>query len=109
MYVVHFDDYEISDAPFLDLPWDYAADGKNFEDAALRISAYFDHEYPLLSTGLKEGTNEQSKMLISYSSIISEDLPYSSHDGYDWARSAGAIHLDPVLASAAGWASIRGR
>jgi len=30
--------------PFLDLPWDYEAQGQTFSDAALEINSYFDHE-----------------------------------------------------------------
>ena len=105
MYVVHFDDYEISDDPFLDLPWDYAGDGRIFDDVAIRMSSYFDHEYPLLSTKLREPNEFKFSVFSFRSDQRSNDLDYSSHDGYDWARSAGAIHLDPVLASAAGWAT----
>lgn len=35
-------------APFLDLPWNYQAKGKSFNDAAMAINSYFDHSYPLL-------------------------------------------------------------
>ena len=37
--------------PFLRLPWDYEAEGKSFNDAALAINSFFDHEYPFLSVG----------------------------------------------------------
>ena len=104
MYVVHFDDYEISDDPFLDLPWDYAGDGRIFGDVAIRMSSYFDHEYPLLSTKLKEIGEVASSMVVFNNSERSQKY-YSSHDGYDWARDAGAILDDLVLASAPGWAT----
>ena len=91
IYLVHFDDYEPSDEPFLDLPWDYAADGERFEEVALRMSSYFDHEYPLLSTNLREEVGEISTKLISFQSNTREDLSYSSHDGYDWAKDASAV------------------
>ena len=104
IYFVHFDDYEISDEPFLDLPWDYEGDDMRFEEAALRISSYFDHEYPLLSTSLRE-PGDSSKFVNPYNHEIDYQKPYSSHDGYDWARSAGAILDDPVLAAAPGWAT----
>ena len=105
IYFVHFDDYEISDTPFLDLPWDYEADSMRFEEVALRMSSYFDHEYPLLSTSLKEESGEIANTVISYKRNAREDFLYSSHDGYDWARSAGAVLDDPVLAAAPGWAT----
>lgn len=35
--------------PFLeDLPWDYQSKGFTFNEAALNINSYFDHEYPLI-------------------------------------------------------------
>jgi len=104
VYLVHFDDYEISDEPFLDLPWDYEADNMRFEEVALRMSSYFDHEYPLLSTNLRE-PDEFSDYVVPFDNRIDSNKFYSSHDGYDWARSAGAILDDPVLAAAPGWAT----
>ena len=104
IYLVHFDDYEPSDAPFLDLPWDYAADGERFEEVALRMSAYFDHEYPLLSTNLREPDEVSSSMVVFNDSERSQKY-YSSHDGYDYAKDSGAVLNDPVLAAAPGWAT----
>lgn len=102
MYLVHFDDYDSNaPTPFLELPWDYKADGKSFSDAALLNSAYFDHEYPLLSTSLSE-PNTASDTIIKYSSPVRIEEAYSSHDGYDWALLAGAKNDDPILAAAAG-------
>ncbi|MDP4010596.1 MAG: M23 family metallopeptidase [Candidatus Roizmanbacteria bacterium] len=104
VYIVHFDDYEPSDEPFLDLPWDYAADGERFEEVALRMSSYFDHEYPLLSTNLREPDEVSSSMVVFNDSERSQKY-YSSHDGYDYAKDSGAILNDPVLAAAPGWAT----
>lgn len=103
-YVVHFDDAPDAVTPFLDLPWDYAGDGNSFADAALKISSYFDHAYPLLSTNLIEPPG--SDRVIMYTGK-EKAVPYSSHDGYDWARAAGAVLGDPVLAAAGGTATFK--
>ncbi len=103
LYVVHFDDYEPTAEPFLDLPWDYAGKGQSFEDAALKISSYFDHAYPLLSTNLAEPI-ESSEKIVNYSGETT-DKPYSKHDGYDYAINSNVKLNDPVLAAASGEAS----
>ena len=92
--------------PFLDLPWEYEKNGQTFNEAALSMSSYFDHEYPLLSGGLIEPSGTLDDV-IKFSQNKKVDDFYSSHDGYDWARLAG-VHLgDPVLAAAAGWATFK--
>lgn len=91
-------------APFLELPWDYAGQGKSFTESALSMSAFFDHEFPLLSSGGGEGENNST-------TVIRFDAPnrtrdsYSSHDGYDYGRFAGTKYDTPVLAAAAGTAT----
>lgn len=96
--------------PFLDLPWDYQAKGMNFVTAATAINSYFDHEYPLLSRSfvLDEPVHALDTVVPYYDHSRSTRLDYSSHDGYDWGKSAGARvnYKDPVLASADGIASI---
>lgn len=69
-----------------------------FSQAALSMSAYFDHEYPFLSTNLSEpgGTYTFKGDLTTF--------PYSSHDGYDWARAAKTKEGTSVLAAASGCA-----
>lgn len=104
-YIVHFDDTPEAIEPFMDLPWDYASDGNSFEDAALRMTSYFDHAYPLLSTNLVEPDQVKST-IVTYRGIP-EDVHYTSHDGYDWARAAGAVLSDPVLAAADGIATFK--
>lgn len=106
LYVVHFDDYVSAPTPFLDLPWDYQADGKKFEDVASTMFSLFDHEYPLLSVGytLNEPLSAQSTT-ISYKNTRSQEKPYSSHDGYDYALNSNVKLNDPVLASASGQAT----
>lgn len=88
--------------PFLDLPWDYQGKGLSFNEAALAINSYFDHEYPLLSSGLGEPSR-----VINYQGPPVKDLSYSSHDGYDYGKSAKANLGDPVLTAADGCASYR--
>jgi len=92
--------------PFLDLPWDYEGQGQSFSDAALAINSYFDHEYPLLSSGLTEPAVSLD-IIVSSDGITytKEQRSYSSHDGYDWAKVAKVNIGDPVLAAAAGTAT----
>jgi len=90
--------------PFLDLPWDYGGKGLSFSEAALSINAYFDHEYPLLSSGLSESSGALGS-IINYLGFPRVDRPYSSHDGYDYGVPARVNIGDPVLAAADGWAT----
>ncbi|GEM_PF-2098225 len=92
-------------APFLDLPWDYSGKGFTFSEAANAINSYFDHEYPLLSSGLAEpaiATND----LVSFRGFPRKNLSYSSHNGYDYAKLAQVNIGDPVLAAADGIATL---
>ncbi|MBP9732618.1 MAG: hypothetical protein KBD29_04130, partial [Candidatus Magasanikbacteria bacterium] len=104
-YLVHFDDAPEQIQPFLDLPWDYKADGNLFETVVTEMSSYFDHAYPLLSTGLSEPSSS-GENIITYRGVPQE-VEYTSHDGYDWARTAGAVLSDPVLAAAGGVATYK--
>lgn len=90
--------------PFLDLPWDYQRKGLSFTEAALAINSYFDHEYPLLSSGIGE-PNQVNDTLTNYRGEFGTGLDYSSHDGYDYGKRAKANIGDPVLAAASGCAS----
>lgn len=94
-------------APFLDLPWDYEVKGLSFNEAAQAINSYFDHEYPLLSSGLGEPENFVGNVVI-FQSSLRQSKPYSSHDGYDYGRPAKVNIGDPVLAAASGWATYKG-
>lgn len=87
-------------APFLDLPWDYQGKGQTFNEAAMGIGSYFDHEYPTLSAGLLEPTQ-----LLDFFGVRSNSEPYSSHDGYDYARQASVNLGDSVIAAGEGCAS----
>ncbi len=89
--------------PFLDLPWDYQGKGMTFSQAALSINSYFDHEYPLLSIGMSEPISAQGSATI-YKGLFRTSLDYSSHDGYDYGKSAQTKEGTPVLAAASGCA-----
>jgi len=89
--------------PFLELPWDYQTNNLTFNEAALTINSYFDHEYPLLSVGGNEPTDSQGTTT-TYLGEFRSRYFYSSHDGYDWGTSAGAKVGEPVLAAASGCA-----
>ncbi|PJE58359.1 MAG: hypothetical protein COU81_01175 [Candidatus Portnoybacteria bacterium CG10_big_fil_rev_8_21_14_0_10_36_7] len=104
LYLVHFDDYDPNVTPFLDLPWDYKADGKAFQDVVLQIGSYFDHTFPLLSTNLFE-PQEYESQLTTYKNESSLDKRYSKHDGYDYGNLAFVANNDNVLAAAAGQAT----
>lgn len=90
--------------PFLELPWDYQGKGLSFNEAALSINSYFDHEYPLLSSGLSEPV-DSAGTIINYLGPPRIGKAYTSHDGYDYGRDARAYIGDPVLAAAAGVAT----
>jgi murein DD-endopeptidase MepM/ murein hydrolase activator NlpD len=105
IYLVNIDTSD-QPIPFLDLPWDYSGKGLSFTDAALQINSYFDHEYPLLSTGLSEGVIA-ADTVFAYSDSSRGDKKYSSHDGYDYGSPAKVSYKDPVLAAASGWAEYK--
>jgi len=104
VYLVHFDDYESSDEPFLDLPWDYEADGERFEEVAIRMSSFFDHEYPFMGIGITEPLLN-SETFVTFDGTLIPQKASSAHDGYDWTVTSGVPFSDPVLAAAPGWAS----
>jgi murein DD-endopeptidase MepM/ murein hydrolase activator NlpD len=93
-------------SPFLELPWNYKAHDLTFTDAALRMSAYFDHEYPLLSSTLAEPTHSRTSV-VTFKDAAQSTEAYSSHDGYDYAGFANALIGEPVLAAAAGTATFK--
>lgn len=100
LYLVNLDAPDIGPAPFLDLPWNYEDKGLSFTEAALNINSFFDHEYPLLSTGLSEPS-----LVIKYDNPFRIDESYTSHDGYDYGKRAKVNFGDPVLAAAPGTAT----
>src|SRR3989344_1634825 len=90
--------------PFLELPWKYEEAGLTFNEAALNINSYFDHEYPLLSSGINE-PSQFIDLLTNYEGKFGTNVKYSSHDGYDYGKVAGAKIGVPVLAAASGTAT----
>jgi len=105
LYLVHFDDEAEQKKPFLRLPWDYQSNGMSFGEAVLNIYSWFDHQYPLLSTTLREPPETIGDIIRFDGSKA--NLYYSSHDGYDWARAAGIALNTPVLAAADGAATYK--
>lgn len=98
---------ELGPEPFLDLPWNYEGKGFNFNDAALSINSFFDHQYPLLSAGLSEPVIMRTNF-INFSGQALEESDtqwYSSHDGYDYGLKAKVRWKDPVLAASDGKAT----
>lgn len=96
---------------FLELPWNYNHFNLDFVRAALSASSYFDHQYPLLSSGILE-PETNAHTLINFNGESTDDsgasLFYSAHDGYDYARMASVSYGEPVLAAADGIARFRG-
>ena len=90
--------------PLFDLPWDYEGKGISFNEAALAINSFFDHEYPLLSSGMSEPIDSLGT-IVNYLGFPRVDKPYSSHDGYDYGTKARVTNGDPVLAAASGAAT----
>lgn len=86
--------------PFLDLPYDYQASGKTFNEVALNPESWFDHQYPL-----------QNVLCCVQKVMIytgqEKSLPYRSHAGYDYALKNGVDYLTPVHAAAAGVAEFK--
>lgn len=91
-------------SPFLDLPWDYVGKGLSFNEAANAINSYFDHEYPLLSSGIRE-PSIAVETTTTFKGEFRTRLEYSSHDGYDYGIPAKVNIGDAVLAAASGWAT----
>lgn len=94
-------------ATFLDLPWDYKNSIGNpnkrtmdFSEAANAINSYFDHKYPFLCCTLIEPPE-----IVNYNNEFTTQ-GYTSHDGYDYGNPAQVKDGDPVLAAAAGDASL---
>ncbi len=92
-------------APFLDLPWDYEAKGLSFNEAANAINSYFDHEYPLLSSGMIEPSGKGNSVIYFRGGLQNFDRDYSAHDGYDYGIPAKITIGEPVLAAGSGLAT----
>jgi murein DD-endopeptidase MepM/ murein hydrolase activator NlpD len=109
--------------PFLDLPWNYdckqstpelnaeCAEKKkaneDFSVAAMNISYYFDHTFPLLWIGSSNEPASGSGQVTTFDGKYYPDddrtgRGYSAHDGYDFGKKAKIDYGDPVLAAASG-------
>lgn len=86
--------------PFLDLPWDYEAQGKSFEDVAFNPASWFDHRYPLqnIPCCIQNVTIYTGKEKTFF---------YKSHNGYDYGLQNGVQLNTPVLAAASGIATFK--
>lgn len=99
---VAFDNVKITalgPEPFLDLPWDYEAQGSTFNYMALDPYSWFDHEYPL-----QDQCCNWQVMTYAGQTI---NRPYRSHNGYDYSRKNGIRLNTPVLAAATGSATFK--
>ena len=78
----------------------------SFNEAALRINSFFDHEYPLLCSGLSEPVTTSGN-LVSFrgSRLNPPKYWYSSHDGYDYGSPAKVEFENNVLAASSGIAT----
>src|SRR3989344_5421099 len=85
--------------PFLDLPWDYAGQGKTFDEVALNPFSWFDHEYPLQNFCC-------DPPVMKYTGEAKNEF-YRSHNGYDYSAKNGVIIDTPVLAAASGTATVK--
>ncbi len=99
---VQFDNIKVTSLdpqPFLDLPWDYKAQGSSFNYMALNPFSWFDHQYPLQN----QCCNWQ---VMTY---VGETIqrPYRSHNGYDYGSTVGVGLNTPVLAAASGKATFK--
>jgi len=99
-------------SPFLDLPWDYEGKGLSFNEAALSINSFFDHEYPLLGfyntdKQCPPAPIETPRLTTTFRGdrLAEPESFYHCHDGYDYGKKAKANLGDPVLAAANGCAS----
>lgn len=97
-----FDNVKVTDLgpnPFLDLPWDYEEQDSTFNYMALNPYSWFDHQYPLQNKCCNWQVMDYTGETIQ--------VPYRSHNGYDYSRKNGIILNTPVLASATGTATFK--
>lgn len=93
--------------PFLRLPWKYEDKNLSFTSAAMAINSYFDHTYPLLSRGTVLSEPEDfNSQVTTFTGENSTSKDYSSHDGYDYGTAAKAGDGEPMVAAAAGVATL---
>ena len=85
--------------PFLDLPWSYTLPNELLD----KITAFFDHEYPLLGYYLYPEPPLASATTLNFLGMRSSEpyMYYSSHDGIDFGLPYGS----PIIAPAGGTAT----
>jgi len=84
--------------PFLRIPWAYESEN----ELTSKVTAYFDHKYPLLGYSLFPESPADSSSTVSFLGFGDNvyELHYSSHNGTDFA-----LPLDKeILSAASGWA-----
>lgn len=84
--------------PFLELPWDYQSQGKNFENIVFNPNSWFDHQYPLQNFCCEPP-------ILDYTGKLNNTRYYRSHSGYDYGLTHGVRLGTSVLAAAAGLAT----
>ncbi len=80
--------------PFLSIPWDYSSPGELVD----KISAYFDHQYPLLEYFYKSEPSSVNNTTLNFAGQ-EERTPlmyYSSHNGVDFLLHKGTQILAPA-------------
>lgn len=84
---------------FLEIPWEYNAANELTD----RLTAYFDHEYPLLGYSYHKEPGDASTSVVNFQGIRESPpkMYYSSHSGSDFYLDFGT----PVKASYSGIAS----
>jgi len=89
----------IDDYPFMNLPWNI----RNSNDLVDNITAYFDHQYPLLGYKYHQEPSAENDTTLNYLGK-KEKIPilyYSSHSGTDFGLKYGT----EILAPASGFAT----
>jgi murein DD-endopeptidase MepM/ murein hydrolase activator NlpD len=88
-----------SEEPFLRPPWEYESE-KELTD---RITAFFDHQYPLLGYSYYKEPLEERGTTVNYLGMKAgiPSMYYSSHDGTDYRLPYGS----PILAASEGYAT----
>lgn len=90
---------ETSANPFLDIPWKYG----NSNELVDKVTAYFDHSYPLLGYSHYNEPEEESSTTLNFlgKKDSEPNIYYSSHSGTDFGLSYGT----EITAPASGYAS----
>ncbi|MBU1133011.1 peptidoglycan DD-metalloendopeptidase family protein [Patescibacteria group bacterium] len=84
--------------PFLEIPWKYT----NNNELVDKITAYFDHSYPLLGYSHYSEPTEDNKTTLNFlgKKDSEPNIYYSSHSGTDFGLSYGTEIVAPASGSA---------